>query len=84
MEFEVVVKMPTENKWCISWAYQYRNTTIRLQNPVDFVHRNITREYNFMAEHNGNVYSPKYLESERSTLWKLDGVGLVDNRPCTD
>ena len=70
MEFEVEVKMATENSWNVSWpaelqkvANRENRTTVWTLGKLDFVHSNITREYNFTAQHHINVHSAKYLEN---------------------
>ena len=63
MEFEVVVRRPSENSWSVSWAGEHKDTTLHLKNPVDILHGIIMRKYHFMAQHYINIHTANYLEN---------------------
>ena len=62
MEFEVEVRRASQNSWCVGWAGQHKDTNIHFKNPVDYLHGNIMRKYEFIAQHHMNVHTANYLE----------------------
>ena len=66
-EFEVV-KRPAENRWSVSWAGDDKTTTIHLKIPIDIVHDNSMKKYNFKTQNYMTAQYESYLESGKVVM----------------
>ena len=66
-EFEVV-KRVTENSWSVNWPGGHKSTTVHLKNPVNIVHDNSIKKFNFGTQNYMKTQFKSYLENGKVVL----------------